>query len=155
MAETALTTTLAAPIDAIWDALQKPATLIHVSKGFLSFRPVDPPQLPDRWSPGDYRVSLRAFGILPIGQQVMGVEFPEMDPPKRALRDNGSGAIARVWDHWIILEPLTATATRYTDRIRVEAGLITPLIMPWVRAFYAHRQRRWHRLIANDFDLAT
>ncbi len=154
MAEIELTTTLNAPLEAVWEALQHPATLIHVSHGFLSFTPVDPPELPERWVPGEYLVSLRAFGVLPIGSQVLGVEFPQVEPPTRALRDNGRGGIAKVWDHWIFVEPLGEAKTRYTDRIRVEAGWLTPALKVWVRAFYRHRQRRWHRLIANDFDLS-
>ncbi len=154
MAEIELTTTLNAPLDTVWEALQHPATLVHVSQGFLSFTPVDPPELPERWAEGEYRVSLKAFGVLPIGSQVLGVEFPEVEPPQRALRDNGRGGITKVWDHWIFIEPLGEDQTRYTDRIRVEAGLLTPILKPWVRAFYRHRQKRWRRLIANDFDLS-
>jgi len=153
MAEVELTTTLNAPLDAVWEALQSPETLIHVSEGFISFRPIDPPELPVRWSPGEYTVAVRAWGVLPIGQQVLGIEFPDVAPPKRALRDNGRGGVAKVWDHWIIVEPMGDAQTRYTDRIRVEAGLLTPALKLWVRAFYTHRQKRWHRLVANGFDL--
>jgi len=85
MAEVELTTTLNAPLDAVWEALQRPATLIHVSQGFLSVQPVDSPKPPERWIPGAYLVSLRAFGMLPIGQQVLGVAFSQADPLKRAL----------------------------------------------------------------------
>ena len=146
MAEFALTTELDAPIDAIWTALQRPQTLIDLSKGWLSFRPIDPPSLPEQWSTSRYRVALRAFGWVPIGQQVIGVEVPATDPPMRRLRDNGSGSLVRVWDHVIELVPLSDASTRYTDRVRLQAGLLTPLILIWARGFYAHRQRQWRTL---------
>ena len=152
MAEFELTTVLDASVDRVWETLQTPATLAFVSKGKLEFRPVDPPDLPDRWTPGDYRVRMLAYGWLPVGQQVIGFELPQTDPPVRALRDNGHGTLVRVWDHWILLEPEGPTRTRYTDRVRIEAGWLTPLITPWARGFYRHRQRRWHRLVAEDFD---
>jgi len=152
MARFELTTTLAAPIDAVWQALQRPATLVYVSRGWLSFRPIDPPALPERWpeTGGTYRVGLTVYGVLPFGQQTLGVEFPEIDPPRRAVRDNGHGSLIRVWDHWILLEP-AGDATRYTDRLRVEAGALTLPVTLWAKGFYAHRQRRWRRLVENGF----
>ncbi|WP_101067654.1 hypothetical protein [Roseovarius salinarum] len=153
MARLELTTTLAAPIADVWEALQRPATLAWVSRGWLAFRPIDPPALPARWPrSGDFTVALAAFGMVPIGRQVMGVRRPDVAPPRRALRDKGHGTLVRVWDHIIELTPQGETATRYTDRVRIEAGWLTPLVWLWARGFYAHRQRRWHELVRNGFD---
>jgi len=150
-AQVTLSTTLDAPIDRGWQALRSPATLAYVWKGWLGFHPVDPPDLPAFWVPGDYLVRLTAWGFVPLGRQVLGIEFPAIDPPRCAIRDNGRGSLVRRWDHWIILDP-QGDRTRYTDRVRVEAGWLTPIILPWARGFHAHRQRRWRRLIAQGFD---
>lgn len=153
MARLELTTTLPAPITQVWEALQRPATLLWVSRGWLGFHPVDPPALPARWpEEGDFTVTLTAFGMIPIGRQVLGIRRPPVSPPRRALRDKGHGTLVRVWDHVIDLEPAGPGATRYTDRVRIEAGWLTPLVRLWARGFYAHRQRRLHRLAGRGFD---
>jgi len=154
MAQFETSTTLAAPIDAVWEALQRPATLVYVSRGWLSFRPVDPPTLPERWPQdgGDFEVALTAFGILPIGRQVIGMSRSDDPGPARVIRDNGRGTLVRVWDHRITLMPEGSDATRYTDSLRIEAGWLTPLVVIWARGFYAHRQRRWHKLIRRGLD---
>jgi hypothetical protein len=55
-------------------------------------------------------------------------------------------------DHWITIAPGAADGTtHYTDRVEIEAGLLTPLIAGFARVFYAHRQRRWRALAATGF----
>ncbi len=40
----------------------------------------------------------------------------------------------------------------YTDRVTVDAGVFTSIVTLIVKLLYNHRQRRWHKLVANDFD---
>jgi hypothetical protein len=40
-----------------------------------------------------------------------------------------------------------ANHTEYTDRVEIRAGWKTAFIWAWANAFYAHRQRRWVRLL--------
>ena len=68
--------------------------------------------------------------------------------PPRAL---ARGALIRRWDHLITIEPAGPRRTRYTDWVEAEAGLLTPLVWAFARVFYAHRQRRWQRLVAHGF----
>jgi len=154
MAQFEISTTLAAPIDSVWEALQRPATLAYVSRGWLRFRPIDPPALPEHWPEegGDFEVGLTAFGLIPVGRQVIGISWPDVPAPGRAIRDHGRGTFVREWDHLIELTPHGEEATNYTDRLRIEAGWLTPLVAAWARGFYAHRQRRWHKLIRRGLD---
>ena len=150
MAEFTLSTVLDAPVEDVWGLLLQPESLIYVSHGLMGFRPIDPPSLPARWSPGPYVVQLRAFGRIPLGRQTLGVEFPEAEPGQRCLRDNGSGTLVRRWDHVITLAPASDETSHYTDAVRMDAGLLTRPITLWARMFYAHRQRRWAHLIARE-----
>ena len=151
MAEFELSTYLDAPPDAVWEALQFPATMAHVAWPMLTFKPIDPPHLPERWSPGDYLVSLRFFG-LPIGRQVLGVSVPPAEGDVRYVRDLGGGGLARVWDHLVSVAP-EGNGTRYADHMRVEAGWLTPLVAGFAWVFYHHRQRRWRRFVAGGLRL--
>jgi hypothetical protein len=142
-------TVLNASADAVWQSLWRPATLIAVSAPLLRFRPVDPPSLPEVWHPGEARVTLWLFGVIPLGRQVISVSSGENAEGAWVLRDNGRGALARRWDHRITITPAPGGRTAYRDEVTIEAGLLTPLVAAFAWVFYAHRQRRWHRLIAS------
>jgi hypothetical protein len=94
------------------------------------------------------------FGVLPLGRQRIGIEFPSPPTGCYQVRDNGQGRIAHTWDHLITIEPLGATQCRYTDRVEVRAGILTPAVALFAALFYRHRQRRWRQLVANGFRYA-
>jgi hypothetical protein len=77
--------------------------------------------------------------------------MPEQPAGRYAVRDNGYGPLIKRWDHWIEINA-EGTGTRYVDRVHIDAGVLTPLICGFARLFYAHRQRRWRRLVARNFD---
>lgn len=54
-----------------------------------------------------------------------------------------------VWDHKITLTN-KGEETEYTDEVEIRAGWKTRFIWLWARAFYAHRQRKWIRLLKED-----
>ena len=151
MALVELSTLLDAPPERVWAEVNRPALLHFVAHPFIAFDPLDPPTFPERWEEREYRVRVRPFGAIPLGWQVVRIERPAPSAGAFYLRDNGRGALARRWDHLITIEPAGPGRTRYTDRVEVEAGPLTPLVWAFARAFYAHRQRRWQRLVARGF----
>ena len=142
-----LSTMLPRPIDQVWDEVTRPRLLLRVAGGFVAFRAVDPPHWPDRWEPREYLVSLRLVGVLPLGRQVIGIEYPTSSPDMRVLRDNGRSQLVRRWDHRITLRA-GAAGTVYTDRIEIEAGWLTTLVAGFALVFFRHRQRRLRQLVA-------
>ena len=147
-----LSTFLDAPPEKVWEEVNRPALLRYVARPLLAFEPTDPPAFPERWEEREYRVRMKQFGVVPVGWQVIGIERPEPEGSARVLRDNGRGTLARRWDHLITVESAGPGRTRYTDRLEVEAGPLTPFVWAFARAFYAHRQRRWRRLVASGFE---
>lgn len=148
-----LTTYLNAPADRIWDEVKKPRLLMFVAHPVLRFKPVDPVKLPDQWEDGDYVFDLKWHGVVPLGKQVISISRPAAEGDLKLLRDNGHSALIKRWDHLISVKP-EDDGTRYTDRIEIEAGVITPIVTSFARRFYSHRQRRWQRLVTSDFDYA-
>jgi hypothetical protein len=146
-----LSTVLDAPSERIWAEVNRTVLHAYLTRPLLTFEPVDPPTLPDRWEEREYRVRMKLFGAVPLGWQIVKVERPATDGAKQHIRDNGRGALIRRWDHLITIEPAGPQRTRYTDRVEVEAGLLTPLVWAFARVFYAHRQRRWQHLVAHGF----
>ena len=146
-----LTSTLECSADAAWEWVGASALLNHITAPLIRFSPQGAP-FPARWQPGEYRAWMWLFGVLPIGWQAIVISFPPPSGESRFVRDNGFGPLIKRWDHWIEIAPgETPGTTRYTDRVTIEAGLLTPIIAGFARIFYAHRQRRWSALARSSF----
>ena len=148
MRKVSLTTLLPAPFERVRDLVLRPATLVHVSRPLLAFRPLSGP-LPEVWVEGDHEVAMRFLGVLPLGRQTIRVRFEDRSDGSFRIRDAGRGDLARTWDHLITIAP-EGNRTRYTDEVTIEAGLLTWPVALFARFFYAHRQRRWRNLLARD-----
>ena len=136
-----------------WEEVQKPSLLHHVAAPLLRFEAVNPPVFPQRWREGEYLVRMKLLGVVPLGTQWIGIEFPPNHAPsvRYQARDNGHGQLMRRWDHLITLELTPDGRTRYTDRVVVNAGLFTPLARLFAVLFYRHRQQRWRKLVRRNF----
>ncbi|MEO0930712.1 MAG: hypothetical protein AAFY14_08680 [Pseudomonadota bacterium] len=146
-----ISTFLAAPPTRILEEVNKTRLLLFVTHPIMRFTPVDPPILPESWAPGDFIVRMHFFGILPLGRQTIGLSMPPMADDVRYIRDNGHSKLIRRWDHLISIAPEDG-GTRYTDRVEIDAGVLTPFVVAFAHMFYRHRQRRWRQLVARDFD---
>lgn len=144
-----ITTYLDVEPDVVREHVMTPRLLNYIVAGLMTFRPVQPDALPHRWRPGKYVVRMRAFHLLPIGWQIVGIELPARGDDW-FIRDNGSGSIARTWDHLIYIEPEGA-GTRYVDRVRIDAGALTVPVALYAKLFYRYRQMRWRKLVRLDF----
>ncbi|MEM9085667.1 MAG: hypothetical protein AAGB23_07060 [Pseudomonadota bacterium] len=146
-----LTTTLDCTPDAAWERVGTSALLDHITSPLIRFLPRARP-FPERWATGEYRAWMLLFGFVPIGWQAIVISFPEPRGATRFVRDNGYGPLIQRWDHWIEIGPEGGTGrTRYTDRVTIDAGLLTPVIGLFARVFYAHRQKRWRQLVREGF----
>jgi hypothetical protein len=54
-----------------------------------------------------------------------------------------------VWDHKITLRD-KGEETEYTDEVKIQAGWKTAFIWLWAEAFYAHRQRKWVKMLKEN-----
>ncbi|WP_379553121.1 hypothetical protein [Qipengyuania sp. DGS5-3] len=156
-----LTSTLDCTADEAWHHVGSSALLHHITHPLIRFVPTKATPFPERWTEGEYRAWMLLFGVIPIGWQAIRISFPDTDERgtstenTRYLRDNGYGPLIKRWDHWIEIAPevdkTSGEKTRYTDRVYIEAGLLTPLIAAFARIFYGHRQRRWCTLASDNF----
>lgn len=139
-----LSTTLAAPADTIWRALTADSAAFRfVTRGLIRFpaarawdRPIQPGDELSGW--------VFLFGFIPFSRHTIAVA--EVDGhARRLVTEEGGGAI-RTWRHTISVTPVDDTACRYTDRIDLDAGALTPAVEAYARGFYRVRQRRWRVL---------
>jgi hypothetical protein len=127
-----------------------PALLNHIAAPLLRFVPIDPPVLPEVWGERRYHVRVMLGGLLPLGRQWIDISRHGGPDGGFRMRDNGSGDLARRWDHWITITPDDAGGCAYTDDVEIDAGLLTPLVWSFAKLFYAHRQRRWRALATKE-----
>lgn len=147
----ALSTTLVCTPDEAFAHVRTSALLLHVAAPLIRFTPMGGAQFPAIWEPGEYRAWMWLFGVIPVGWQAVVISEPPAEGDTRFIRDNGYGPLIKRWDHWIAIAPREGGTTHYTDRVEIDAGLLTPLIAAFARVFYAHRQRRWRALARTGF----
>ena len=129
---------LQAPADTVWAAVKRPETLVHVTRGFMSF---DGP-VPTSWAPGEPIVTHpRMFGRIPMSAHTIVVTA--VDDERRELRTEEHGGVVRSWRHRIAVVPDGPDACHYSDAIDIDAGVATPAVAAWAHAFYRWRHRRW------------
>ena len=144
-----LTTYLPTDPDTAWEHLQTSALLHHIANPLVKFVPRGD-GFPKRWTDGEHRAWMFLFGLIPLLWQAIVISRPECPEGVRVLRDNGYSPVIRRWDHWIEIAPEDG-GTRYTDRVHIDAGLLTLPVTLFAKAFYAHRQERWRVLAETGF----
>ena len=155
------------PPDAAWRAIRSPEVFGAVSAPFTVFTSLEPEGFPTLWVPGEHLVKVRAGGLLPIGEQIIGVSFPEPGSPHsgtravgysgvgsgevRLMRDTGRGVggalgLIRRWEHTMAVSDAPGARTLYRDQLVFDAGLLTPLLWPVYWAFWQWRAFGLRRL---------
>ena len=148
-----LTSRIDAPVDEVVRHVMTPRLLDYVAAPLIRFTYPEGFDSGGDWPLGEHRVGMKFMGLVPIGWQAIGIELPQSpEEDTILLRDNGYSPTIKRWDHWIIIRPhASGSGTSYTDRVHIEAGLLTPIIAAYARFFYKHRQRRWRELAALNF----
>lgn len=128
--------------DAVFAKLQELATLQYIAAPYAAFTPADDAQ-PVIWTPGctsAYR--FRLFGFIPFGTHTIHIE--QFD--RGCIKSREGNEHVPVWNHTIYLKD-HGDCTEYTDEVDIEAGWKTMFVWIWAEAFYAHRQKKWIRLL--------
>jgi hypothetical protein len=135
--------TLEAPADAVWAAVLRADTFAYVTAPLLRFPAAE---LADtRWLPGlELEDRLLLFGFIPLGRHRIRIE--SVDEAGRRLQTRERGRLLQRWDHHIIVEPVDERRCRYTDRLELEAGTLTPVMGLLASLLYRYRHLRWRRL---------
>ena len=127
--------------DIVFSKLQELKTLQYIAAPYATFTPTDSKN--PVWTVGSttsYR--FRLFGIIPFGTHVIHIERFDMD----MVMSKEQNEHVPIWNHTIYLKE-QGNQTEYTDKVDIDAGWKTPFIYLWAKAFYAHRQRKWIRML--------
>ncbi len=116
------TSRLEAPAPAVWAAVLQTGTFAYVAGPLLRFPAAELAEA--RWMPGlELEGRLLLFGFIPLGRH--RIRIAEVDEAQRRLRTDESSRLLRRWEHEIVVEPVDAGSCRYTDRLTVDAGVLT------------------------------
>lgn len=143
--------TLAATPDAAWRAIRSPAVFREVSAPIMRFESLEPDGYPESWPAGEHPVSAKAFGLVPVGEQMIVIGYPpERDGVRRTI-DTGfgvSGIFTTItsWHHTMAISAHPDGGTLYRDELRFEAGRMTPLLWPVYWVFWQWRALQLLRL---------
>lgn len=128
----------------VFRRLQKLSTLQEVAWPYATFIPIDGTEDMD-WEPGgtsSYR--FRLFGLIPFGTHTIHViRFSETE----GIYTREGNKRVPVWNHEIILKDQPGGSCEYTDQVEIGAGWKTIFVYLWACCFYAHRQRKWIRIL--------
>lgn len=136
-------TNLEASTEAVWSAVKRPATLLHVTRGFLGFSGIE--HFPLEWREGMSIPSrFRFFHFLPAWWKHT-LTVKRIDDVQKVIISNEHGGVIHTWNHTIRVTPATSGSI-YSDEIEIHAGLLTVFIWLYANIFYRYRQARWRRL---------
>jgi hypothetical protein len=137
--------TLAAPADAVWDAVLHPSTFSFVAGPLLRYPAAELAET--RWVAGmELEDRLLLLGFVPLGRHHIRIESVDGDARRLQTREHGS--LVRRWDHTITVDPIDERSCRYTDQLEIEAGAPTAVIAVLARVLFRYRHLRWRRLAA-------
>ena len=137
-----ISTSLNTSAERAWVAVKQTVTLTYVTRGLLGFAR---DAFPEEWREGAVvQTRLFLFGLIPLW--VHELRLVRVDDANRELYTNERGGVISEWNHLIRVEPQSGTGCRYTDRVEIKAGLLTPVIWLYAQIFYRYRQMRWHGL---------
>ena len=135
------------PIDAdsAWALVKRADTFLFVTRPLLGVQG----DLPETLEEGEsIELRLKLLNTIPTNRHT--IRLIEMSDATRTARTREHGGVLKTWNHTIHVEPLTETTCRYYDSIDLDAGALTPIAVTIANAFFGHRQRRWHKLVAQQ-----
>lgn len=125
----------------IWELLLLKESFLYVTRGLMSYS--DTERWPEKLFAEVTTLStqVRLFGLGPSFPH--HVQITKIDEANGVIETKENGGLVRIWNHQMRVEPISESECRYTDRIELHAGLITPLVWLFASVFYRYRQWRW------------
>ncbi len=130
--------------DKIFELLQGFDILCRITYPYITFKPVDG-NTNIKWEKDKtYVFKAKVFGFIPFGtHQITLIEFNK----DTRIYSNEKNTYVPVWNHEIILKEIDDSTTQYSDIVEIYAGWKTKIVYIWANRFYAHRQKKWIKIL--------
>ena len=136
--------------DEIFRRLQKLKTLQYIAHPYATFKSVDDTEELTWQEDSAFAFHFKLFALIPFGGHT--IKVIQFDIEKGIYTQEVNKHVP-VWNHKIILEKIDENTTKYTDIVEIQAGWKTLFVYLWANSFYAHRQRKWKRLLKKKIEL--
>jgi hypothetical protein len=125
----------------LWELVTDYGGLAEIMRGLVTFEglPTGRTQTGQKMN-----VMVSMFGKLP--SQPYYMEVLECDDSRMILRSSEKGAGVKSWRHTLTVTE-TELGCRLTDRIEIDAGLLTPLFVLWAKYLYQARHKPRMKLL--------
>lgn len=134
-------------IDSVYSLLRNLSTLQYIAAPYATFEPQNKSD-DIAWQPGQtVTFRFKLFGVIPFGIHTITV----IDFSKKEIYTNESNTYVPIWNHRIQLIDNKDGTTTYSDEVEIGAGWKTIFVWMWAKCFYAHRQKKWIRLLKDNF----
>ncbi len=131
----------------VFDKLTEFKTLSYIASPYASFKPIDGNENLI-WEVGKkFHFKVKIFKIIPFGKHIIDVKA--FDEESSFIYTNEKDTYVEMWNHYIFLEKINDSRTKYTDKVEIYAGWKTPFVYLWAKKFYRHRQKKWLKLLSN------
>jgi ligand-binding SRPBCC domain-containing protein len=132
------------PAEEVWASILSYPALQELASGDVNFG-----ALPNREARAgdDFRLPMKLLG-LPLARYRMQVV--DRDDHRLRLQTHEGGGPVKTWDHTVEVVPQGRDRCLVTDRVDIEAGLMTPLVAAKARRLYKERARRRALLMARS-----
>lgn len=130
-------------IETLWADILDASSLADSMKGAVSYEglPVEPV-----YEGQVIVVKLKRWGWFPLGKWTM--EVVRRDDAEYILESREHGGIVKCYRHRLEVVPTGPDSCRYTDTLDLDAGWLTPLVLPTFKKLYEQRHdQRIARLI--------
>ena len=125
-------------------------TLQYIASPYATFTPLNGSDSM-LWEVGSTsHFKFRLFGFIPFGTHTINVIRFGLE---EGIYTHEGNKHVPTWNHEIILEELPGNRCRYTDKVDIDAGWKTIFIYLWAKCFYAHRQKKWIKLLKMEDNL--
>lgn len=140
--------------DAAWDALHSPKVAAQLYSPLIRMVAVD--DFPNRFESGDtVSVSMRLFGLIPVGSQTIKIEDKISSLATGSARTmvdagkptSGPLALLKGWHHEITISPSSSLDSRWHDELTI-TGALSPLFWPVLATMWLWRKHKLKRLSA-------
>lgn len=74
------------------------------------------------------------------------VRFLRADDVTMQVETSEQGGPVLVWKYQLKVDAVHSLLRRYTDRIEIHAGWLTPVVWLFASVFYRYRQMQWRKL---------
>jgi hypothetical protein len=128
-----------------WTEVQKSSLLLYVIRPLVRISAERGTSFPATWTQGlTVRWRSYLFGFIPWGDRT--TTFEKIDQARKEIQTREQDAVIQRWDHLISISALPNGKTLHSDKIEIEAGVITVFVWLWAQWFYRHRHGRWRKL---------